>query len=326
MSETNFQGPMEDAILKTVAYFDLFEYPLTALELSRYLRAENGLFGAPTLFEIISILETSPRLKSLLESRQGFFFLKGKSSHLESRRERYVMADKKFKIALRGVRRLRWVPFLNFVAICNNLSSNNAKADSDIDLLIGVKHGRLYLTRLLVTVILSLMGLRRHGKKIKDRLCLSFYLTDQSYDLDSLRIHEDDLHFAWWASQITPILGHENFDAFFSANNWLSRFIQVPMVKKPSHRRMIGNKELGIWNLEKLLSGKSGDFLESVARKIQHVKFSGNTQSIADSPDTRVVISDSILKFHENDRRLAYREKYYQNLKSLELAYAEVDQ
>jgi len=329
MSEISYQSSIETAVIKTVAYFDLFEYPLTNLEIYRYLRTEEGVENAPTFLELISILENSHKLKTLLEFRQGFVFLKGRWGHVGARGERYAVADQKFKIALRGARRLSWIPFLQFVAICNNLASNNAKPEADIDLLIGVRHGRLYLTRLLVTIVLSLMGLRRHGKKITNRLCLSFYLTDQSYDLDALRIHEDDVHFAWWASQITPILGHENFDEFFQANNWLGRFIQVPSVKLPSNRRLVSCK-LQVVSckliLEKLLLGRLGNVLESLARKIQHIKFSMNTKSIANLPDTRVVINDSVLKFHENDRRLLYRDKFYQSLNSLELEYAQNNQ
>ena len=51
------------------------------------------------------------------------------------------------------------------------------KKNSDIDLFIVASAKHLWLVRLLVSLITQIKGLR-HNNKIDNRLCLSFYTTD----------------------------------------------------------------------------------------------------------------------------------------------------
>ena len=65
---------------------------------------------------------------------------------------------------------------------------------------------------------------------------------------------------------------------------------------------------------EKVLKGFFGDIGESFFKYIQLAKMSANKQSIAKEKDSRVVINDKMLKFHENERRVLYRQKFEERL------------
>ncbi|MBP9732603.1 MAG: hypothetical protein KBD29_04055, partial [Candidatus Magasanikbacteria bacterium] len=69
--------------------------------------------------------------------------------------------------------------------------------------------------------------------------------------------------------------------------------------------------------LEYVLQGHFGDWIEDIARSFQRRKIMHNSRSLVHAKDTRVVVNDSILKFHENDRRLRYRDEWLQKLEKL---------
>src|SRR3989338_10492249 len=100
---------------------------------------------------------------------------------------------------------LRIVPFLKLVAVCNNLAFGKVKEKSDIDLFIIAKSGRLFTVRILVTGILHCLGVRRHGKKIAGRFCLSFFVDDKNLNLEPIAI-DKDVYLAYWIKNIRPVL------------------------------------------------------------------------------------------------------------------------
>ena len=61
---------------------------------------------------------------------------------------------------------------------------------------------------------------------------------------------------------------------------------------------------------EKILGGSLGNTLEKWSKKIQQAKMKRNPQNVHAHNNTHVVISDAMLKFHENDRRAYYKEEW----------------
>jgi len=57
--------------------------------------------------------------------------------------------------------------------------------------------------------------------------------------------------------------------------------------------------------------------VELFLKKVQIEKMSKNNKSLAKENDTRVIISDNMLKFHENDRRDFYQNKFKQQLEEI---------
>lgn len=296
------------SILQTLAYFDLANFPLTKEELFVFLWQPP-----PVKYEeFLMYLQKSGSATLGFESVGGYFFLSGRKETIEKRQRSLIISEQKLKIACRAARLIRSVPFLKAVFVCNTVASEQAGEDSDIDFFIIAASNRIWITRLLVTFILQIFGLRRTKTSIKDKICLSFYITEDSLDLSGLRAVDDDIHFIFWLNQMVPIFDPYQYHArFLQANSWVKKYVpHINSFNTSSYILNVVESKLGaVWKTmwEKMWHGSYGTLINTEAKKIQlsKMKFSGN--SIDRKGDTNVVISDSVLKFHEKDTRLEYR-------------------
>lgn len=79
------------------------------------------------------------------------------------------------KKASRWAKIIGALPFVRKVSLTGSLAEGLGTEQSDIDLFVQVVPGRLYLTRLLVTLFAELFGVRRRADKIAGRICLNWF-------------------------------------------------------------------------------------------------------------------------------------------------------
>lgn len=323
LEKGNNFNKIEKAALSAVLYYDMFDYPLDVNEIYKWLYFDDLNLASSSqkvsLSDIKSALE-SGNLKKYIKNKNGFYFLKSRENLLEKRRERHLIAQPKWKKAIWVAKILRVIPFVRVIAICNNLAYNNASKDSDIDYFIVCKRSRIWTTRLLVTILTSLMGVRRHGGKITDRICLSFYITERALNLKTITIDEPDVHFMYWFSQISPIFSVEKYDQELFQHNfsWMSKYLpNLIFYQGVEYERKVEDR--GITRFlrkifEKALSGKLGNGLENLSRKMQLKKMEKNYQSARWQDNTNVVVNNDILKFHEGDTRQQNKKTFFKKL------------
>jgi hypothetical protein len=316
-SARNFND-LEKAILKTVAFFDIFDYPLVLIEIYKWLYQPDRDYQ---LSEITQALN-SPNLKGVRATKNGFYFLVNRESIIQTRLERYQIAEKKFKIALRTVWYLRWLAFVKMIAICNTFGYNNTMAESDIDFFIIVKKGRLWWCRLLIVLLTTILRVRHHGQKITDRICLSFYLADDHLNLTDIALKPTDPYLAFWLATLAPIYDLDIYQDFLKANGWLNYYLPDFYETFLNDRRKITDNSYIKFSRgfdELVLGGSVGDWLEKLAQRVQIKKVKGYFGQVADQANTNVVITSSILKFHKIDRRQEYQLLWQKKLKGLGL-------
>lgn len=307
---------IKQSILKTLAYFDIFNYPLTKEEIFRYLYKDNVInIEYP---EFINQLQQLQQLHHL-QHHNGLYFLPGREEIVNNRQDKVKIMDKKLKIARRGIKKIASVPFVRAVFVCNTLSGPGLEDDSDIDVFIIVKNRRLWLTRLLVTLKLSFFRLRRTKHKIKNRICLSFYLSDYNLNLEKIAI-KDDVYLVYWLAQLVPFYDPDNFyEILIGANKWVEKYLANGIQSYDmSLKYKVESRKCERFTknfLEKMWGGGYGDLIEGQARGIQQAKMKMNFGSVQNAGDTRVVINDKMLKFHEKDRRVEYREEWIKKCK-----------
>ncbi len=299
------------AILSAVAFFDIFEYPLTAWEIWKFLYKNKASFS-DVLRELEAMLE-----KNHLAQSQGYYFSPHKEKYILTRNKRYGFAEKKYAIAKRCATILSYLGGVKLVCVCNSLALSNVREESDIDFFIITQKDRIWSTRFFVTAIIHIAGLRRHHEKIKDRVCLSFYISENSLDFENI-LFENDIYFFYWLANLYPLCDRENtFEKLWNENLWLYERLPNIFLRTPSLRRRVNKhtlKKIIIRFGEIVSSSFFGEIIEKMLKKTQMRKILKNKKSAYHSHDTRVIVSDSMLKFHENDRREAYREAWNKNV------------
>src|SRR5579884_1517189 len=143
------------AIVHTVAYSDIFDYPLTAAEIHRYLIGE-----AVSPEQVAALLQDDERRPRELSAVDGFFTLAGREALVSTRRQREQRARAFWSRALGYGRIIASLPFVRMVAVTGELAMDNVRPDSDIDFFIVTEHRRLWLCRLLIVCLVRLAALR----------------------------------------------------------------------------------------------------------------------------------------------------------------------
>lgn len=307
---------MEQSIIKTLAYFDYFNHPLTKEELFRFL------WQPPNLSYEKFIEELDSYNSKVVGSKYGYYFLLGREQTIEIRRQKTADNDFKHKITKRAAKKIRWVPFARAMLVCNNTSFEMADRTSDIDVVIIVKHGRMWTARLLVTLWLSLFGLRRNKKETVNKICLSFYVSDSSLNLADLVITEPDIGFMYWVVQFVAVYDPDGLQVnILQQNQWIKKYLPNAFAASAmgSRFKVEDNRWAKLWrnSWQRAWGGAYGHLVERQAKAIQRAKMRRNLHSVQDEPDTRVVVSDEVLKFHEQDRRLQYKEEWERKLSRL---------
>lgn len=316
---------LEHAILAALAFSDLFDFPLTAEEIWR-----NIFFPAKrdiSFFDVIDALENNPRLRECTEFQGGFYFLKGKMENVRLRLDRYVIAERKYRVAKKVVRILACLPFVRMISVCNTLGWSNARDESDIDFFIVAAREHLWVTRMLCTGLMQIYGVRPKKNTMKDTICLSFFVSDDALDVFSLFLEEKDgvpdIYFHYWIPYCVPMYDSSGvYECFWKANEKtvLSTLPYASWYDTNDRRRV---RVFWVQRLLKrcaeLCVESFGNILERMARKFQMRILPKGLRDIVNI-DTRVVMNDKVLKFHQEDRREEIRERFIKKLEELGVA------
>lgn len=297
--------PFRQAILNTVIYFDLFDYPLTAIEVWRFLYAPG--LDKKTFEEVFFELETMIK-ENKLETKNGFYFLSGRGAILDIRAERYAFSFSKYRKARRFSKILSFVPGVRMISVCNTLAWRHSRVSSDIDFFIVAASGRLWSVRFFGVLLATIFGVRPNkNKEAIDALCLSFFASEDALDLKRLMI-EDDIYFPYWVISIVPLFVSEGIlDKFKKNNVWIYTLLPNTFFHFPTRSPA----------QIKIPSGLIPDFTEIFFKKIQMRMFPVDILQKAGLDFKEVVVSDSYLKFHTDDRRAFIRDEWRKKIAQL---------
>jgi hypothetical protein len=199
---------LERAIVEAVAYADVFDYPLTADEVHRYLD------GVPASRAGVRAALSSGRLVPRQLSHTGrFLSLPGRESVVEVRRERTRVSETYWRRAIHYGRLMAGLPYVRMVAVTGALAMDNV-ADDDIDYMVVTEPGRLWLCRALV------VGLVRWAALRGVTLCPNYFLSE-----NALVLAERNLFTAHEVAQMVPLAGWNTYETFRRVNRWTDHFL-----------------------------------------------------------------------------------------------------
>ncbi len=227
---------LTERIIATVQFFDLQDLPLTAFEIERYLISEREQLRSKLdeQFELQDAAVASPpvhldtilkQLETLvdtnrLESEKGFYVLPGRTALVNARLINYVNGIPRE----RTIRRYMWaagfLPFVRGIALAGSQALGQQRKTSDIDLLIITDPEYMWTARTFLMIYFQLLGVRRHGKKIANRVCLNHYLGN-AREVDA----ERNLYKAMEYAKLRLLVHCATIRAFQKANEqWIRVF------------------------------------------------------------------------------------------------------
>lgn len=159
---------LSSRILLTLAYSDQFSHPLTRVEVWQRLVNRQTKDAHVTQEEVERELARLADL-GVLDHRGQFYSLAGRKKIISVRQQRQQTATSRFPSVLRAVNYLRWIPWIEAVAITGSLAVGVCREDDDVDFLIITQPHRLWLTRMVVTGLASILGQRRYWWEDHDR-------------------------------------------------------------------------------------------------------------------------------------------------------------
>lgn len=300
---------MRDAILKTLAYFDCFDYPLKAWEIHKWLTQKKG-----------SLRQTEKVLKKLLEEKKifeykQFYFLKKRAGIVNKRFKKEKISESRMRRAKIIAFLLKIIPWIKLIGVSGSLSMLSSQKTDDIDFFVITEKNRIWLSRLLLVFIINLTGLRRKRREkilsASGKICINLILESDNLALDKRNIylaHEMlQMKVLWQRDEIYSKFLHDNNWVFRFLPNWKSGIKQIQ--KSKPHALFSGAKSQN--HNSKFKNAKIIDWLEKTAKTLQ--------LRIMNSPSGAERIENGALYFHPEDKGIKVLKEYNKKLKKLSI-------
>lgn len=217
-------------------------------------------------------------------------------------RQQQVLHDKKWIKFLGRVWPLKFAPFAEFALAAGSMALGNVRPASDFDVIVGAKLGRIFTARFFAVAIFGLLGWRRtklnHKEEAADKICLNHFITEKSFRLSP----PHDKYWQTLYANLVPVFGDVGkINAFFAANSdWLAN----PRVYLDDFRHQHRTSGfLRVW-LEKILSGRFGNWLEGKLRRLQIARIERGLQNDPPGYKPRIIYTDAELEFHPDTKRI----------------------
>lgn len=222
MHNNNQRNNLEEQVLKTLLYFDIFDYPLNAGEILRFLGIKKT-----------SVYEIEDCMKILVEGKRVFQFGEFYSLHpgeqnISRRVKGNIEAQKWLKIAEEQAKFISGFPFVLAVMASGSLSKGYMDAKSDLDFFIVTAPGKLWIARTCLVMYKRIFLGNSHKQ-----FCVNYFV-----DAKHLEIEEKNLFTATELITLLPLFNYRVYEAVVNSNQWVRGFfpnftVKVKAEKEP---------------------------------------------------------------------------------------------
>jgi len=207
------------AVLETICYSDLFDFPMTEREIWQYLIARKPM----TKTECRNALQQLVRHQ--ISYNAPYYYLKGRKKIIAVRKRRKIVSLQKLTQVQSLTKWFSFIPTVRYVGISGSLARLNAEESDDIDLFVIAEAKTVWITRLMLLGLLQILGKRRkRGEAVaQDKICLNFLLDTQHLAFSEKR-HE--VYTAYEIAQLRCLYDTANtYNKFLLANEWIKNIL-----------------------------------------------------------------------------------------------------
>ena len=262
MKEKTNPNQIRSSIIRTLVYYDIFSYPLTAEEIYQNLRTNHT-----------SLEEVNKELQNLATEqiifRNGNYFQLDSGDELVQRRHQgNKLAAKRLKTARRVSSLISRFPFIRGILLSGSISKGFMEEDSDIDYFVITHPNRVWFSRLMLMMFKKIFLL--NSKKM---FCINYFV-----DSENLEIEEKNIFTATEIVTLLPTFGKSIYEEFYKKNFWIKQF--YPNYPQRETNKILDRKNGVVKSyLEKVLGKKLGDKIDDFAMglfdKFNKTKYKG---------------------------------------------------
>lgn len=277
-----YNQPHSLNLLKTIAYFDIFNHPLKDIEISNLL----GL----------SLLQTQSYLSDLVSNGQlnctaNYYSLrKSIDTQIHERKLKEEEAKKYFRKLPTYAKLIKSFPFVRAISISGSLSKNVMQEDGDIDYFIITAPGRLWICRTLLILFKKVFLLNS-----KKYFCVNYFV-----DEDNLEIIDKNIFTAVEVSHLLPVYNLPLIDSFKKKNKWTESFF--PGFENPIKTKQFEGNGIIKTTIESMLKGRIGDRLDLFLMRNTYKRWSKKFEHFdADKLELTMRSNRGVSKHHPRD-------------------------
>ena len=265
---------LQQSVIKTLLYYDIFNYPLKAAEVYRFLPTNS--VRPNDVEEALGQLCNS----QLVFRFDEFFSIQNNVENIIRRKKGNAFAQKSSSIAVRRAKLIANFPFVRAVFASGSFSKGYMDDKSDLDFFIITSPGRLWIARTFIVLFKRLFFLNSHKY-----FCCNYFI-----DTDHLEIEEKNLFTATELATLIPLQGTSLYSRMMSHNHWLLNFFPNYEIKTVENTTPIETSSFKLV-LENILKGKIWNPLEKFFMRITLRRWRGLYEK----------------KYHVNDFNIAFK-------------------
>jgi hypothetical protein len=204
----NISSKLREQVLRTLLYYDIFNYPLKVDEVYRFL----GIGGVDK--SSVQSCLTELRDMKMIYQFGDFYCMKNSKAVIERRVKGNSHADRLLSLASRRSNFISKFPFVRAVLASGSFSKGYMDEKSDLDFFIITEPGRLWIARTLLVLYkrVFLFNSRKY-------FCVNYFV-----DEEHLEIEEKNLFTATELATVLPLSGARHYEDLLLSNPWLRDF------------------------------------------------------------------------------------------------------
>lgn len=211
---------LDNGIIKTLCYADIFDFPLTENEIYQRFIADAKT-SPQTIKRRLSLLHQQGIVKQI----GPYFYLEGRDGIVKKRQARHHNSEQKSTLATTIAKKCAKIPYIRAVFLTGATAVKNATRQDDIDIMIVSAPNSLWTCRFFAIMYLELLGVRRrpHETDATNKVCLNLMLT-----ADALAVPKSmqNLYRAHEVVQAQPLYDPNNYWATFqNVNSWVTQYL-----------------------------------------------------------------------------------------------------
>jgi hypothetical protein len=205
----NHHTALAEQVIKTLLYFDIFNYPLKATEVFKFVGMKETTYEDVTL-----CLNRLAKKKHIFQIGE-FYSLQENQKNVTRRIKGNAQAEKWLPVARSRARLIACFPYVRAVMASGSLSKGYMDAKSDLDFFIVTTPNRLWVARTLLVLYKRVFLFNSHKQ-----FCVNYFI-----DSTHLEIEEKNLFTATEIATLIPLYNSNCYADLLASNKWIYDYL-----------------------------------------------------------------------------------------------------